>query len=60
MDLGVRQVPQQEIADAVIPAGADEEVRVGHARELQRVGEAALVDGIDSQLAAKEKEILQV
>src|SRR5436190_2745134 len=29
-NLGVRKIPQQEIADAMVAPGADEQIRVGH------------------------------
>src|SRR5579862_5183187 len=43
IQLGVGAVPQQEIADALLAARADHEIRIRHSRKLQRVGEAGFV-----------------
>src|SRR5689334_24756723 len=47
-DLGVGEVPQQEVADPMVAAGADEEVGIGHVAQRQRLREARLVDGLDA------------
>ena len=54
IQLGVSEVPQQEIADAMIAAGADEEVGIRRLAELQLAREALLVDvlGGNAPLAA--------
>src|SRR5688500_15987376 len=53
VQLGVRQVPQQEIADAVITAGAYEQVRVRQIGERELATEAGLIDGFERQRATR-------
>src|SRR6185312_14333636 len=43
IELGVREVPQQEVADAAFAACADEEIRVRDAGERQGRGETRLI-----------------
>src|SRR6185312_13225992 len=43
-ELGVGPLPQQEVAGALLPAGADDEVRVGLPGGVQVLPEALLVD----------------
>src|SRR5688572_23504567 len=52
VDLGIGEIPQQEIADAMIAAGADEQVRIRHVAEAEFFREARLVDGVDTDGAA--------
>src|SRR5438270_47151 len=49
--LGVGALPQQEIADALLAAGADQQIRVGHAGGQQLALEARLVDALGRQFA---------
>src|SRR5688572_24861762 len=55
VNFGVREIPQQEIADAVIAAGADEQVRIGNIREFQFGREAFFVDVIHTQRSAGDR-----
>src|SRR6188508_2682147 len=50
--LGIREIPEKEVADAVITARADEEVGVGHVAQLQLPAKTAFVDRVDGQRAA--------
>src|SRR5260221_1616 len=43
-ELGIRRLPQQEIADALLAAGADDEIGIRHVRSEQVTREQALVD----------------
>src|SRR5260370_108323 len=43
-ELGIRRLPQQEIADALLAAGADDEIGIRHVRGEQVTREQALVD----------------
>src|SRR5688572_5889962 len=52
VELRVREVPEQEIADAPLAAGADEEIRIRQAVERERFGEQAFVDVAGGELAA--------
>src|ERR1700682_5349756 len=52
--LGVGTLPQHEIADALLAAGADQQVGVGHARRQQLALEEILVDAIGRQLARRD------
>src|SRR5580704_7976605 len=52
--LGVGTLPQHEIADALLAAGADQQVGVGHARGQQLAFKAILVDAIGRQLAGRD------
>src|SRR5258707_8243308 len=51
---GVGALPEQEIADALFAAGADQEVGIGHARRQQLALEAILVDAIGRQFARRD------
>src|SRR5919108_638203 len=53
VQLGVGEIPQQEIADAVIAAGADEQVRVAGVGQRQLARETLLVDGVERHGAAR-------
>src|SRR6185436_3492909 len=44
VELGVGGLPDQEVRQALFPAGADDEVRIGHAGGVQRVVDRRLVD----------------
>src|SRR5262249_43928606 len=48
---GVGALPQQEIADALLAAGADQEIGIAHARSEQFTLEALLVDLVGFDLA---------
>src|SRR5688572_24103255 len=52
VDLGVRELPEEEVADAHLAAGADEEVRVGDARRAQVLRDGAGGDAPRVELAA--------
>src|ERR1700730_15503784 len=52
--LGVGTLPQHEIADALLAAGADQQVGVGYARRQQLALEAVLVDAIGRQLTGRD------
>ena len=51
VQLGVGEIPQQEIADALLPAGADQQVRVRQAGEREPRGDVRLVDLLGAQRA---------
>src|SRR5262245_25574473 len=51
VQLGIGQVPQQEIADAVVATGADEEVRIADFAQRELAREAGFVDGLGTQRA---------
>src|SRR5204863_9179689 len=51
--LGVGALPQQEIADALLAAGTDQQVGIGHAGGQQLALEQALVDLLRRQLARR-------
>ena len=40
VEFGVGRLPQQEVAQAVLAAGADQQVRVGHIGGIEAAGEA--------------------
>ena len=46
VELGVGALPEQEVRDALLAAGADQEVHVGQLRLVQVGGEALLVEGV--------------
>src|SRR6185437_4162317 len=50
-ELGIGGLPQQEIADALLAAGADDEVGIGHVGGQQVAGEQALIDGFGREPA---------
>src|SRR5689334_11968416 len=52
VELGVRELPQQEVGDALLAAGADEEVWLGREGHRQALGEALLGDGCGGVVAA--------
>ena len=43
-DLGVGDLPEQEVADAHLAAGADQQIGIGLAGGVEEAGEALLVD----------------
>src|SRR5215216_53622 len=49
--LGIGTLPEQKIADALLAAGADQQVGIGHARRQQLLLEARLVDALGRELA---------
>ena len=49
-----RPLPEQEIADALLAAGADQQVGIGHAGGQQLALEAGLVDALGRQLAGRD------
>src|SRR4029079_1033738 len=51
-DLGVRQLPEEEVADALLAAGADEEIGIWHALGGQALRDGVLGDLLRRQLAA--------
>jgi hypothetical protein len=44
VQLGVGQLPEQVVGQAVLPRGADQEVRVGHVGQVEVAGQCLLVD----------------
>src|SRR5205085_122577 len=52
VDLGVSDLPQEEVADAHLAAGTDQEIRVGDAGGAERRRDELLVDGLRRELAA--------
>src|SRR5690349_15886407 len=54
VQLGVGQIPQQEIADAVIATGADEQIRIADLRERELARETLLVDLLGTQRTARD------
>src|SRR5215469_14901662 len=46
-DLGVGDLPEKEVGDALLAGGADEEVGVGHADGVERVGDGGLVERLE-------------
>jgi hypothetical protein len=65
VELGVRELPQQEIADALLAAGADEEIglrRIGHRqvwreRFLGHVDLAAFAHGLGDELLGRLQDV---
>src|SRR6478672_9285353 len=51
--LGIGALPEQEIADALLAAGADQEVGIGHAGGQQLAFEQILVDALRRQLTGR-------
>ena len=51
VDLGVRDLPEQEVADPALAGGADEQVRLGYAGGVQAGLERLLVDGVGVQFS---------
>ena len=51
MNFGIGQLPEQEIADAVFPAGADQQIGLLFASCEQFGGDAVLVDAVGVQLS---------
>src|SRR5690348_6235768 len=51
--LGVSGLPEQEIADALLAAGADEQVGIGNAGGQQPRRERILIDGIGRELSGR-------
>src|SRR5690606_5027385 len=43
VELGVGHLPEQKVGDAQVPAGADEQLGVGHVGKVQVAGEGGLV-----------------
>src|SRR3954453_1138615 len=50
-ELGVRGLPEQEVARAVLPRAAHEQVDVGHVRLVEEPGDRRLVDLVGDQPA---------
>src|SRR5580658_7762111 len=48
-ELGVSGLPEQEVADALLAAGADDEIGVGHVGGEEMMREEILVDGLGRQ-----------
>ena len=46
-DLGVGDLPEEEVGDALLAGGADHEVGVGHVRGVEGAGDAGLVEGLE-------------
>ena len=46
-DLGVGDLPEKEVGDALLAGGADDEVRVGHVAGVEGAGDAGLVEGLE-------------
>jgi hypothetical protein len=44
IQLRVGEIPEQEVADAVLTAGADQQIRLRQSRERELCGEALLAD----------------
>src|SRR5690349_320745 len=53
--LGVGTLPEQEIADALLAAGADQQVGVGHARRQQFALEQAFIDLLGRQRSEERR-----
>ncbi len=51
VQLGVGEIPQQEIADALLAAGADQQVGIRQTGQRQLLAELRLVDVVRAQLA---------
>src|SRR5215472_1749895 len=51
VELGIGDLPEEEVRDAHLAAGADEQVRIGKARGAEVGGHGRLVDGVRVQLA---------
>ena len=49
VNFGIRQLPEQEIADAMFPAGADQQIGILFASCEQFGGDAVLVDAVGVQ-----------
>lgn len=54
-DLGVGDLPEEEVGDALLAGGADDEVGVGHVRGVEGAGDGGLVEGLE---CAGSEEIL--
>src|SRR5437764_7860472 len=48
-ELGIGALPQQEVADALLAAGADQEIRVREIHGQQMRGDQLLVDSVEGQ-----------
>ena len=46
-DLGVGDLPEEEVGDALLAGGADDEVGVGHVRGVEGAGDVGLVEGVE-------------
>jgi hypothetical protein len=46
-DLGVGDLPEKEVGDALLAGGADEEVGVGHAGGVERAGDGGFVERVE-------------
>ena len=46
-DLGVGDLPEEEVGDALLAGGADDEVGVGHVRGVEGAGDGGLVEGVE-------------
>ncbi len=47
-DLGVGDLPEEEVGDALLAGGADDEIGVGHVPGVEGAGDAGLVKGFES------------
>jgi len=54
-DLGVGDLPEEEVRDALFAGGADDQVWVGHVRSVEGAGDAGLIEGLEG---ARTKEII--
>ena len=46
-DLGVGDLPEEEVGDALLAGGADDEVGVRHVRGVEGAGDVGLVEGVE-------------
>ena len=54
-ELGVGGLPEKEIAEPLLAAGSDQEIRIGNARGEQPRGEQRLVDVVGRDLARLDR-----
>src|SRR5438874_1118848 len=52
--LGIGALPEQEIADALLAAGADQQIGIGQLGGEQMLGDQLLVDGVERQIPAPD------
>src|SRR5690554_7396075 len=53
VELGIGQLPEDEVGDALLAAGADAEIHRRHPGQAQLAGEGGLVDGVGRELAGR-------
>ena len=46
-DLGVGDLPEEEVGDALLSGGTDDEVGVGHVRGVEGAGDGGLIEGFE-------------